>query len=159
MSITNVQADDKVAGLIALAMANAAVPTAIGRCFTVRRRFTLAEINATVATVFVPGILGYRYRVVELAQIAIGGAAGGATAVRMVAVQAAASVAIVTTAIAALTQSTIVDMGVANAVVLADGASNALCDTNTGFAVDKTGASLTTCTAVDYILTFAVEEA
>lgn len=157
MLIPNTQAINKVAGLVQLTAANMAIPNLqIGDVFQVRRRFTTAEINAG-AQLLAP-IFGYKYRVLECTQIAIGGAASGATAVRLTATQSGATVAIVTTAVAALTQSTPVDLGAANAVVLADGLSFVSNDSNTGLNVDKTGGSLATSTAIDYIVLFAMDE-
>lgn len=119
-----------------------------------RRRCTIAEINAGV--VLLPALFGFHYRMHDMSQIAVGGAAGGATTVDITGTVAGAVVKLLATAIAALTQSAVVRAGGANATVLADGGSFVDLDTNTGVSASKTGAALTTSTNIDVQLTFDV---
>jgi hypothetical protein len=117
-----------------------------------RERVAVADIN--LGYTLLPAIPGYKYRISDMAMIAIGGAAGAATDVRILATQAAASVALLVTLIAALTQNAINYAGLANNAILAGGASFVENDNNTAITVGKTGASLTTLTHVDFIVTY-----
>jgi hypothetical protein len=121
----------------------------------VRLRFTAAQVNAG-ATV-VPAVPGYAYRLLDAELIAIGGAAAGATDVRLLGTRAAGSVALLVVAVAALTQSALVRAGAANATLLADGTSHTPLDANTPITIGKTGGSLTGATSVDVILSYALE--
>lgn len=121
----------------------------------IRRRCTAAEINTGVT--LLPAVPGYAYRLIDLTIIAIGGAASGATDVRLLGTRAAGSVALVVAAVAALTQSAVVKPNSANVTVLADGASHTPLDVNTAVTVGKTGGSLATATHVDVIANYALE--
>jgi predicted RecA/RadA family phage recombinase len=120
-----------------------------------RVRATIAEINAGLTVL--PAIAGYRYRLVDAKMIAIGGAVTTATAVQINATQSASGVALLSVAVAALTQSAVVRAGAANATVLADGASFNQCDTNTAITVSKTGSNITVATHVDFLIDYTVE--
>lgn len=120
-----------------------------------RQRFTVAQINAG-ATVLA-AVPGYAYRLIDAALVAIGGAVTGATDVRLLGTRAAGSVALLVVAVAALTQSALVRAGDANGTILADGASFTPLDANTAITIGKTGGSAATATAVDVILTYALE--
>jgi hypothetical protein len=122
---------------------------------TIRTRFTVAQIN-TGATLL-PAVPGYTYRLTDFTLIAIGGAASGATDVRLLGTRAAGSVALAIAAVAALTQSAIVKPNTANVTVLADGASFTALDANTAITVGKTGGSLATATHVDVIANYVLE--
>ena len=128
--------------------------------FQLRRRFTIAEINTgtTILTAMATAYGQQKYRLVDVAFIAIGGAAGGATTVDILATQSAASVKLVAVAIAALTQSALVRAGAANATILANGASFVANDANTAITIGKTGGSLTTATHIDVILCYAIDQ-
>lgn len=123
--------------------------------FFTRTRFTAAQINAGAE--LLPALYGQKYRMVDAAMIAVGGAVSGATDVRILATQAAVAVALVIGAIAALTQSAIVDAGQANMTILADGASFAQCDVQTNITVGKTGGSLAGATAVDVLFWYSID--
>lgn len=131
----------------------AAGATVLGAPQTLRVRATIAQINAGLD--LLPAVAGYKYRLIDATLIAVGGAAGAATAVTITGVQATSTVALISVAIAALTQSTVVKMGTAN--VLADGASLVQNDVNTKIAIAKTGSALTTATSIDVVLTYALE--
>ena len=125
--------------------------------FHVRTRFTVAQINA--GATLLPAIPGKRYRIIDMALIAIGGAVTGATDVRILGTQAAASVALLIAAVAALTQNTLLRAGAANATVLAGGLSFVDNDNNTAITVGKTGGSAATATDVDVLVSYVLDNA
>lgn len=116
--------------------------------FVYRERVLIADINAGYT--LLPAVPGYKYRLSNMSMIAIGANGSGATDVRILGTQAAASVALLVTAIAALTRSAVNYPGLANNTVLADGASFGECDVNTAITVGKTGGALATATSVDF---------
>ena len=120
-----------------------------------RLRVTVAQINAGFT--LLPALPGYKYRITDSTMIAVGGAASGATAVVIQGTQASSVVSLVSAAVAALTQSAVVKPHTASVTVLADGASFVANDVNTAITIGKTGGSLATSTAVDVILTYAIE--
>jgi hypothetical protein len=128
-----------------------------------RVRATTAQVNAGYE--LLPAIPGHKYRIVDCDMIAIGGAAATATSVDLVATQGAAAIRPVVNAVAALTQSARVSMGEAPAagtsVILADGASFAALDANTGVSVAKQsgGSNLGTATHIDVLLSYTIEVA
>jgi len=131
---------------------------------TQRTRVTAAQVNAGFT--LLPALPGVKWRVVDLIMITIGGAASGATDVRLLATQAAASAALGIAAIAGMTRSTVLRLGTpfatagtASIVALADGASHVANDANTAVTAGKTGGSLATATHVDYILTYVADPA
>lgn len=130
--------------------------TNIGPLLSIRKRFTIAEINA--GATLLPAIYGFKYRMVSARMVSIGGAVGAATTVDILATSSAASRKLLAVAIAALTQSAVVNDGATNAVVLADGASYTANDVNTAITVGKTGASVTTATHVDVTFNYVIEK-
>lgn len=126
------------------------------RVFTKRQRFSVAEINAGASFLPAPGV-GFAYRIIDAAMIAVGGAVTGSTDVRILGTRAAGSVALLVAAVAALTQSALLRAGAANAVILADGASFTILDANTAVTVGKTGGSAATATHVDVIASYQVD--
>lgn len=127
-----------------------------------RRRCTAAEINAGVS--LLPALPGFAYRMLDMAMIAIGGAATTATDVRLLGTRAASSAALLIAAVAALTQSAVAKPGLTTVsnvsgatTVLADGASYTPLDPNTAVTAGKTGGSLAGATHVDVILTYVAE--
>lgn len=120
-----------------------------------RTRVTLAQLNAGLT--LLPAVPGAAYRLIVCTLIAVGGAVTAATDVRILGTRAAGSVALIVAAIAGLLQSALVESGDATAVVLADGASFTPLDANTAVTIGKTGAAAATATAVDVILTYALE--
>lgn len=125
-----------------------------GTVLQFRRRCTIAEINAGVT--ILNAIPGFKYRLVDAAMIAIGGAVGATTTVDLLATQAAASVKLVAAAIAGLTQNTRLNAGDANSAILAAGASFVENDANTGITANKTGATATTATHVDILIQYTL---
>lgn len=119
-----------------------------------RRRCTAAEINAGVT--LLAAVPGLAYRLIDCTLIAIGGAAAGATAVVILGTRSGA-VTLISAAVAALTQSTVVKPNTASVTVLADGASFTPLDVNTAVTAGKTGGSLTGATNIDVIVSYALE--
>lgn len=131
-----------------------------------RQRVLTADVNTGLGVTATPALPGVRWRLVDLILIAIGGAASGATDVRLLGTRAAASVALGIAAVAGLTQSTVLRIGTpfatagtASIVALADGASFTQLDANTAITVGKTGGSLATSTAIDVILHYVADAA
>jgi len=110
-----------------------------------------------VRSTLLPAIPGRSYRLVDASMISIGGAAAGATAIRITGTQSASSVQLVSNTVGALTQSTRVLAGVtANSSILADGASFTACDANTAITLTASG-TLTTSTHIDVLLSYVVD--
>jgi len=125
----------------------------------IRTRYTTAQINAG-GNVLLPAIPGWKYRMVDAAQIAIGGAAATATSVDIYGVQATASVKLLDCRVAGLTQNTLLRAGtVTNGLILAGGASHVANDVNTGITVGKTGGTLATATHIDVLFWYQLEKA
>ena len=127
------------------------------RVFQLRRRATIAEVNAGFN--LLDPIPGYAYRIIDFTLIAIGGNAATATSVDINATRAAAAVILAVVAISALTRSTLVRPTTANVTLLADGASNTPVDAGTAISSKTVGSALATATHVDYIITYAIEKA
>lgn len=126
-----------------------------GAVRSLRTRVATAAVNT--GSTLLPALANRRYRLVDASMISIGGAAGGATAVRINGVQSASTVQLVSNAVAALTQNTRVLAGVtANSSILAGGLSFVANDVNTAITLDASG-TLTTSTHIDVILTYVVE--
>lgn len=126
----------------------------IGIPITIRTRTTIAAVNA--GATLLPALVGFAYRIIDASMISVGGAAGATTTVDILGTLTT-SRKILAVAIAALTQSALVRIGAANAVILADGASFTRNDVNTAITIGKTGASLTTSTHIDTIITYVIE--
>lgn len=122
-----------------------------------RVRTTTANVNA--GATLLPAVPGFKYRVQDMTMIAIGGNAGTTTTVDILGTQSSSSVKLLAVAIAALTRSSVVRAGAANASVLADGASFTACDTNTAITIAKTGSALDTATHIDVLITYVLEAA
>ncbi len=123
----------------------------------VRVRKTTAEINAGID--LLPAIAGFKYRLIDSTVIAIGGNAATLTLLTISGTQAGAAALLVTHTQASLTRSTVLKPNSTGAVVLADGASFVANDVSTPITAGKTGSDMGTATAVDFILTFALEAA
>lgn len=124
-----------------------------------RTRVTQAQVNAGFT--LLPALPGVKWRIVDCAFIAIGGAAATATSVDLLGTKAGAASRPLVVAVAALTQSALVRMGAANAVILADGASFTAHDANTSISITKQsgGSNLATATHIDAILVYVAEQA
>ncbi len=122
----------------------------------VRRRCTIAEINAGVT--LLAAVSGFKYRMVSCKAIAYGGAVGATTTVDVIGTLST-SRKLVAFAQASLTQSTVLTAGGTGGTVLADGASFTANDANTAITVGKTSSDLTTATGVDIIFEYVLEAA
>lgn len=156
MTTQNLIANLKGQALARLVGSLASTAEVLDDIITVRRRFTIAEINAGAE--LLPALYGYKYRMVDASMISIGGAVGATTTVDILATQAAAAVKLLACAIAGLTQNTLLRAGATNAAILAGGVSFVENDTNTAVTVGKTGATATTATHVDVTVQFALIE-
>lgn len=120
-------------------------------------RLTVAEVNT--GHTILAAVAGYKYRILDAAAIAIGGAVGKTTTIDLLGTQSAAGVKLVAWAQANLTQSTLLRAGGTGAAILADGASFVACDENTAITVGKTGDNADTATHVDVLVTYALDAA
>ncbi len=120
----------------------------------VRKRFTIAEVNA--GATLVAAVTGKSIRMVNCKAIAVGGAAAAVTTVDVLGT-ATTGRKLVAFAQANLTQSTVLTAGGTGATVLADGASYTANDAGTGVTVGKTGSAVTTATHIDVIFDYVLE--
>lgn len=125
-----------------------------GRIHTLRKRFTIAAVNA--GATLLAAIPGAQYRMVHAQAIAVGGAAAGVTTVDILATLSSGR-KLVAFAQASLTQSTVLKDGAAGAAVLADGASYTANDAGTAVTVGITGAAITGATSIDFSIDFVLE--
>lgn len=123
--------------------------------YNARFRTSIANVNTGVT--LLPAIPGYKYRLIDATVISVGGAFATCTALTISGTQSAGAAVLLSIAIAALTQSTVVKPNTSNVTVLADGASFVQNDVNTAVTIAKTGSSCATATNVDTILTYAIE--
>lgn len=126
-----------------------------GRQLTVRKRLTIAQINA--GATLVPALPGIAIRMTSSKAIAIGGAAAAVTTVDVIGTQGAAPVKLVAYAQASLTESTVLTSGGAGAAVLADGASYLANDRGTAITAGHTGAAITTAVDIDFEVNYTLE--
>jgi predicted RecA/RadA family phage recombinase len=126
-----------------------------GGLINVRKRFTIAQVNA--GATLVPAVPGASVRMVRCTAISVGGAASGVTTVDVLATLATASRKLVAFAQASLTQSAVLKDGGSGAAVLADGASYTPNDANTAITVGKTGDDVATATHIDINFTYALD--
>lgn len=126
---------------------------AAGVVMNVRRRFTIAEVNA--GATLVSAVTGKSIRMVACKAIAVGGAAGAVTTVDVLGTSTT-SRKLVAFAQANLTQSAVVTDGGTGGTVLADGASYTANDAGTAITVGKTGSNVTTATHIDVIFDYVL---
>lgn len=127
---------------------------AAAQVVNIRRRFTTAEVNA--GQTILAAVAGIKWRIIDCILVSVGGAASGATSVRVAGTQATSVVQLITAAVAALTQGAAAKPGVANVTPLTDGAAFAPCDVNTAITLNSNG-TLATSTHIDVILTVTGE--
>jgi hypothetical protein len=133
-----------------------AASTFAGSAKVARVRVTTPQVNA--GHTVLPAIAGFKYRIQDMALIAIGGNAQTATGVMILGTQGTASVKLMDGKVAGLTRSTLLRAGTAtNGIILADGASFVANDANTAITVIKDGTDLATATHIDVLLTYTVE--
>ena len=126
----------------------------VGNVLSVRKRFTIAEVNAGAS--LVAAVAGKAIRMIDCKAIAVGGAAGAVTTVDVLGT-VSTSRKLVAFAQANLTQSTVLTAGGTGAAVLADGASYTANDAGTAVTVGKTGSDVTTATHIDVIFDYVLE--
>lgn len=129
-----------------------------------RTRVTLAQMNAGFT--LLPALPGVKWRLLDAAVIAIGGAATTGTSVNIIGTRAAAAVQLFVVAVARLVQSAMVRTGTPFATAgaesitsLADGASYTALDTNTAVTVKTVGTAMTVATNFDVFLTYVADQA
>jgi hypothetical protein len=133
-----------------------AASTFAGSAKVARVRVSTAQVNA--GHTVLPAIAGFKYRIQDMALIAIGGNATTNTGVMILGTQSASSVKLMDGKVAGLTRSTLLRAGTAtNGVILADGASFVANDANTAITVIKDGTDMTVATHIDVLLTYTVE--
>jgi hypothetical protein len=139
-------------------MANDVITEIESAAKVLRTRVTAAQVNA--GHTLLPAVPGYRYRLQDMAMIAIGGNAATATSVDIVGTQSGSAVKLMDARVAGLTANTLLRAGTAtNGLILAGGASFTPCDVNTAIRVDHTGSDLATATHVDVLLTYTLVRA
>jgi hypothetical protein len=121
---------------------------------TKRLRTSIAQLNAGV--VLLPAVASMKYRLVDVTAIAYGATCLGATTVTLLGNQGGV-VTLVSYPIATLIQSAVLKPDTATVAVLPDGASFVANTANTSFSAGKTGGNVTTCTGVDFSLTYTKE--
>ena len=131
-------------------------PFPVGSIQSLRTRVTTAEVNA--GKVLVPAIAGRRYRLIDAAAIAYGGAVGAVTTVDLLGT-VTTDRKLVAFGQANLTQSTMVRAGGTGGTLLADGASFTQNDANAALKVGITGSNVTTATGIDFLITYAIDPA
>lgn len=121
-----------------------------------RIRKTIAEINA--GTTLLAAIRGFKYRITDIAIVALGGTTAGATSLDVKGVSGGSAVIILSALIAGLTRSRMLRMGEAtNGVILADGASFVAMDANTAITAIKAGSDFSGATHFDFLVDYVVE--
>jgi len=140
--------------------ANTDIPAAgiagSGVVLNARARFTIAEVNAGVT--LIPAAVGVKYRMINGAMIAIGGAAAAHTTIDIVGTLSTAR-KLVAFAVANTAQDALLQPGITGAAILAAGASYTANDANTAITVAKTGSPITTATHIDIFFTYVREAA
>lgn len=121
--------------------------------YNIRRRATLAEVNAGFT--LLSAVPGVAYRMVQASIIAVGGAATAGTSVDIGGTSSSARLLVVF-AQASMTQSTELRAGDTGSTILADGASFTVNDANTAITVAAVG-TFTTATHFDIIFEYAME--
>jgi predicted RecA/RadA family phage recombinase len=140
---------------IGYAAAAAAASGASG-ALHIRKRFTTAEVNA--GATILPAVAGIKYRMLDAALIAVGGAATTVTTVDIIATLSTAR-KLVAGAQANLTQSTLIRAGATGGTILTDGASFTQNDANTAVTIGITGSAMTVATHLDVLLFYAADPA
>ena len=112
---------------------------------------TIAEINAGHTIVTVPA--ARQFRLVDVTAIAYGGACAAVTTVDL----KAGAIFLATYAQVNLAQSTQLRTNSTGVTTLADGASYTAQTAGDDVTVNKTGADVTTCTGVRFVLSYALE--
>ena len=126
-----------------------------GHVAHLRQRVTVADINAGLT--LLPAKEGIAYRLIDFSFTAIGGSASGATDVRLLGTQGAASVALFIAPIASLVVNVFFAGRTLTTHILTAGGSFVRNDEATAITIGKTGGTLATSTHVDVVMTYAIE--
>lgn len=122
----------------------------------IRNRTTTASVNA--GATLLPAVPGYKWRLIDISMISVGGAAATATTVDLKATQGAAGVKLFAVPVASLVQTAVVKPGtIAASGPLADGACFIQNDVNTAITIGSTTNNLSGSTNIDTILIAALE--
>lgn len=124
--------------------------------YHLRTRLTIAQVNA--GATLLAALAGFKYRLVDAAAIAVGGAAGAVTTVDLLGTQSS-TVKLVAFGQAALTQNTLLRAGASGGTILAAGASFVANDANTAITVGKTGSDVDTATHIDVLVSYCIDAA
>lgn len=127
-----------------------------GVVYYIRTRFTIAQVNAGVT--LLAALAGYKYKMVDGAMIAVGGAAAAHDTIDILGTVSTAR-KLVAFAVAQTAENTLLKPGVTGAAILAAGASYTANDANTAITVGKTGSSITTATHIDVLFSYVIEAA
>jgi predicted RecA/RadA family phage recombinase len=127
-----------------------------GGTFSVRKRFTVAQVNA--GATILAALAAVKYRLIDAYAISIGGAATTGTTIDILGTTTTAK-KLVAFGQAALTQNALVRAGASGGVILADGASFVAQDVNTAITILKTGTDFTVMTHIDVVVTYAMDPA
>lgn len=141
----------------AIAFQNGSAGASNSAPLTIRKRFSIAEVNA--GATILAAIAAFKYRMIDVIGIAVGGNVATTTTVDVLGTQSASGVKLAAFAQASMTRSTVLRPGVSGTTVLADGASFVANDANTAITIGKTDADVATATHIDIILTYAIEAA
>lgn len=150
----NLEADTATLTNATLTSANITNPRLTGGVLNVRKRFTIAQVNAGAE--LIAAVAGKSIRMVSCRAIAVGGAAGAVTTVDILGTLST-SRKLVAYAQASLTQSTVLVDGASGAAVLADGASYTANDAGTAITIGKTGSNVTTATHIDVVFSYVLD--
>jgi hypothetical protein len=125
--------------------------------FTMRTRFTAADLVVAPGTTLLPAFPNASYRLVDLMAIANGGAAGGLTNIIVSGTVGAVKTTLATLLPANLTQSALLRLGATGAAPAANGVTLQPMDPSTSIMIERTGTALTGATSIDVIATYALE--
>lgn len=158
MSVTNLRSSWKNGLLVFRALVSGAKVVSPGATYVHRQNVLTADVNTGAE--LLPALPGFKYRMQDMALIAVGGAAATATSVDIKGTQATSVVKLMDGRVAGLTENTLLRAGTAtNGLILAAGASFAACDENTAITIGSTTGDLATATSIDVLLTYTIEEA
>lgn len=121
-----------------------------------RVRLQASQVNAGATLVASPGT-GRALRLIDLKVIAVGGTTAAGTAVEVRGTQSASPAILASFGIADLDRSALATL--ADATILADGASFAACDAATAITAIKDGDDFTGVTHFDFIITYGIDAA
>jgi hypothetical protein len=120
----------------------------------VRTRFTIAQVNA--GATLVAAKTGVKFRAVNGAMIAIGGAAAAHTTIDILGTLSTPR-KLFAFAVAQTAENALMQPGITGTAILAAGASYTANDVNTAITVAVTGSPITTATHIDFLFSYVEE--